>query len=376
VLPPRQLLLPTQRLPAGMTMARRFMHAAHRVTHPCGVRYLSHRAIVARRFGPPEVLQLESVSPFTPSAGQVLIKMFAAGVNPSDTYVRLGPQGPWAATPHLLPALPYTPGKDGAGVVASVGVGVTNFVPGERVYTTGSVTGTLAEYALCAVETVHPMPDRISFAQGACIGVPCATAHRALNIKCAAQAGEAIFIHGASGAVGLAATQLAVSKGCIVVGSAGSTAGEAAIRALGATAVNHRSEGYLDAAAAALPATKEGRFDLVLEMAAHANLLADLKLLSRGARVAIIGSKPLPVALNPRLLMPDEVSVHGVFLPASSPQEKTETHRALFNAMEDGQLTPVVGTTFELADAAKAHIEVMEPSQGAKVGNVVLTVVE
>ena len=104
--------------------------------------------------------------------------MFAAGVNPSDTYVRLGPHGPWAATPHLLPTPPFTPGKDGAGIVEAIGEGVSGVSVGDRIYTTGSVSGTCAEFALCTVDSVHPLPDNVSFAQGACIGVPCATPPR------------------------------------------------------------------------------------------------------------------------------------------------------------------------------------------------------
>ena len=277
----------------------------------------THQAIVASSFGPPEVLKLETVARPAPSSGQVLVKMYAAGVNPSDTYVRLGPHGPWAATPHLLPSPPFTPGKDGAGIVEEIGGGVSGLAVGERVYTTGSVSGTSAEFAVCNADTVWPLPARVSFAQGACVGVPCATAYRALVLRCAAKSGEAVFIHGASGAVGLAATQLAAGMGCTVIGTAGTAAGEAAIAALGATPVNHRTNDYLESAKAALPAHTDGLFDVVLEMAAHANLLADVSVLRHAGRVAIIGSKPLPIEFNPRLLMPKEISVHGVFLPAS-----------------------------------------------------------
>lgn len=339
-------------------------------------RLASHKAIVASSFGPPDVLQLQTVPVPSPSAGQVLLKMYAAGVNPSDTYVRLGPHGPWAATPHLLPTPPFTPGKDGAGVIQQLGDGVSGMAVGDRVYTTGSHTGTCAEHAVCAAETVHPLPDRISFAQGACVGVPCATAHRALITRCAAKPGEAVLVHGASGAVGLAATQLAVELGCSVVGTAGTAAGEAAIAALGATAVNHRAEGYLDAARAALPTASDGLFDVVLEMAAHANLVSDVSVLRTGGRVAIVGSTPQPVSLNPRLLMPKEISLHGVFLPAASAAEKEATHRALYDAMDRGALRPIVGTALPLAEAARAHMEIMEPSAGGKVGNIVLVVRE
>ena len=333
----------------------------------------SFKAIVASAFGGPEVLKLSSRSmeELSPAANQVLVEIHAAGVNPSDTYVRLGPQGPWAATPHLLPTPPYTGGKDGAGIVVAVGDGTPTAPPlGSRVYTTGSLSGTYAEYALCDVKSVHALPPNISFAQGACVGVPCATAHHALA-RCRAKPGDNVFVHGASGAVGLAAVQLATDMGCAVVGSAGSAEGEAAVLAAGAiAAVNHRAVDYL----AAVEAAAADKFDLILEMAAHANLVADLGLLRRGGQLAVIGSKAQPIELNPRLLMPNELSIRGIFLPTQSEAESKETHAALYAAMEKGALAPVVATEIPLAEAPKAHVEVMEPSSGGKAGNVVLMV--
>jgi len=335
----------------------------------------SFSAIVASSFGGPEVLKLASRQMAElPSleAGQVLVEMHAAGVNPSDTYVRLGPHGPWAATPHLLPTLPFTPGKDGAGVVAAVGAGTAGALPvGSRVYTTGSVSGTYAEYAVCDAQHVRPLPDAVSFAQGACVGVPCATAHRALFTRGGAEAGDCIFVHGASGAVGLAAVQLAAARGCHVVGSASSAEGHAAVLGAGALAVvNHREANYLEEARAALPASSDGKFDIVLEMAAHANLVADLSLLRRGGQVCIVGSKAQAVELNPRLLMAGEASLRGIFLPSSTAEELDAIHAALFNEMARGTLTPVVAKQLALPEAPAAHEEVMS-TQG-KAGNVVL----
>ena len=83
---------------------------------------------------------------------------------------------------------------------------------------------------------------------------------------------------------------------------------------------------------------------------------------------------PLPVDFNPRLLMPNELSIRGIFLPTQSEAESKETHAALYAAMEKGALAPVVATEIPLAEAPKAHVEVMEPSSGGKAGNVVLMV--
>ena len=129
------------------------------------------------------------------------------GVNPSDTYVRLGPNGPYKGNKKLIPDLPYTPGKDAAGVVEQVGSSVKNFKKSDRVYVSGSVTGTYSNYAICNESTVFALPSNVSFSQGACVGVPCATAHRAIHCRGNLKKGESVFIHGASGAVGLAAVR-------------------------------------------------------------------------------------------------------------------------------------------------------------------------
>ena len=137
------------------------------------VRAKSMKAIRVNEFGGPELLRLQEVSTPTPGPGQVLVRMHAIGVNPVETYIRAG-------TYAYKPALPYTPGNDGAGVVEQVGPDVNEFKPGDRVYTAGSLSGAYAEFALCRTEQVHPLPANVSFAQGAAMGTPYATAYRGL----------------------------------------------------------------------------------------------------------------------------------------------------------------------------------------------------
>src|SRR5881275_2820504 len=131
------------------------------------------KAILVRQFGGPEVLKLEEVPTPKHGAGQVLVRIYAAGVNPYDTYMRTG-------TYAQKPPLPYTPGSDGAGVVEAVGEGVTKVKKGDRLYTAKTVTGAYAEYALALEEQVHPLPAKISFSQGAGVWVPYGTAYHAL----------------------------------------------------------------------------------------------------------------------------------------------------------------------------------------------------
>jgi NADPH:quinone reductase len=136
------------------------------------------KAIRVHQFGGPEVLTLEDVPDPKPSTRQVLVRVRAAGVNPADTYIRTG-------TYAALPPLPYTPGVDAAGTVEAIGGGVAHLEKGDRVWvfaqsSANGATGAYAEKMLCAAEHVHPLADRLSFAQGAAIGVPYLTAWRAI----------------------------------------------------------------------------------------------------------------------------------------------------------------------------------------------------
>ena len=176
------------------------------------------KAIRVHEFGGPDVLKLEDVPDLHAGAGQVVVRVKAAGVNPYDTYMR---QGTYA----IKPPLPYTPGSDAAGTVGSVGEGVAGLAPGDRVYVAGTLTGAYAEQTLAEAWQVHPLPPDVSFAQGAGVNVPYATAFRALWQVGRAQPGETVLIHGASGGVGVAGVQLARAAGLKVFGTGGTERG-------------------------------------------------------------------------------------------------------------------------------------------------------
>src|SRR5687767_361645 len=125
--------------------------------------------------GGPEVLKLEELPNPSAASDQVLVRIHAIGVNPVDTYIRAGA--------YSISNLPYTPGFDAAGVVEAVGPEVTRFRKGDRVYTSATITGSYAEYAVCNNQTVHPLPGNVSYAHGAALGIPYATAYRALFHK-------------------------------------------------------------------------------------------------------------------------------------------------------------------------------------------------
>jgi NADPH2:quinone reductase len=315
------------------------------------------KAIRVHEFGGPEVLRIEEVPTSQPGPGEVLIRMHAIGVNPVETYIRAGKYA-------RLPELPYTPGNDGAGIVEQVGPDVNEFKLGDRVYTAGSVSGTYAEFALCKTEQVHPLPANVSFAQGASMGTPYATAYRGLFQRADAKAGETVLVHGASGGVGTAAVQLARARGLRVLGTAGSDEGLKLAHEQGAHEVfNHRASDQFEQI---MKATGGRGVDVIVELLANVNLGKDLNILAKGGRVAIIGSRGR-VEINPRDVMQRDVDVRGMVMPNTPPADLASIHAALVAGLENRTLRPVIGKEFPLAEAAKAHGAVMEPGAFGKI---------
>jgi NADPH:quinone reductase len=315
------------------------------------------KAIRVHEFGGPEVLRLEEVPELRPTESQLVVRLAAVGVNPVDTYKRAG----WHAhSPHL----PYTPGEDGAGTVEAVGREAKRFKLGDRVYLARSVTGTYAEAALCEEWQAQPLPANVSFKQGACLGVPYTTAYRALFHRAAARAGETVLVHGASGGVGLAAVQLARAAGLTVFGTAGTEAGRRLVAEQGAHHVfDHAAEGYLEE----LAKLTGGRgVDCVVEMLANVNLDRDLAVLAKFGRVVVVGSRGR-VEIDARQAMTRDAAILGMTLFNATAEDLRSINAALHAGLEAGTLRPVVGKTLPLAEAARAHREVLEPGAHGKI---------
>ena len=321
------------------------------------------KAILVREFGGPEVLKLAEAPDPKPGPGQILVRIHAAGVNPYDTYMRTGNYA-------IRPALPYIPGADGAGIVEAVGGEVDGVAPGTRVYISGTTIhrsyGAYAERAVCQPHQVHPLPDRVSFSQGAGVGVPYVTAFRALHDRARIQPGETLFIHGASGSVGLAAIQIARAWGLTIIGTAGTSEGLDLVRAQGAhQGLNHHDAGYLDT----LKTLTGGRGpDVIMEHLANVNLDHDLTALAHGGRIIVVGNRGR-VEIDPRKTMGKDAAILGMALWNTPDPDRARIHRALEAGLSIGTLAPVVSTELPLAEAARAHEMVLAP--GAK-GKIVL----
>jgi NADPH2:quinone reductase len=314
------------------------------------------KAIRVHEFGPPEVLKLEEIPTPKPAAGQVLVRIHAAGVNPYEAAQRAG-------TYAVKPNLPYTPGSDAAGVVEAVGDAITKVKTGDRVYTAQTLTGAYAEYALALESQVHGLPGKLSFAQGAGVWVPCGTAYHALYHSAKAHASETVLVHGASGGVGIATVQLARAAGLRVLGTAGSAKGLELVTREGAhEAFDHSKAGYQEEI---MRATGGRGVDIIVEMLANVNLANDLKLLATNGRVIVVGNRG-DVTINARDLMVRRGSIRAFTLWAITEAEAAEMHAGLLAAMESGTLRPVVGKEIPLAEAARAHKEILEPGTAGK----------
>lgn len=319
------------------------------------------QAIVVRRFGGPEVLELADLDDPSPRPAEVLVRIHAIGVNPVDTYVRSG-------TYAVKPDLPYIPGQDAAGIVQAVGRRVSGVKPGDRVYITGTVRGraqgAYASLAVCHPWQVHALPEHLSFAQGAAIGVPYATAYRALVDKARVRLGETVLVHGASGGVGLAAVQIARLLGATVVGTAGSADGRALVAEQGAHHVlDHSMPDHLDA----MRGLTRGRgVDVVVEMLANVNLDRDLDVVAPYGRIVVVGNRG-PIEIDPRKAMSRDASILGMVLWNVPTGEMEAIHQALGDLFARGALTPVVGRELPLAEAARAHELVLAPGARGKI---------
>ena len=322
-------------------------------------------AIQVHKFGGPEELKYSTSVPRpTPGPDEVLVRVKAAGVNPVDAVIRQGGFGPQK--------FPFIPGTDFAGIVEEVGTNVTTFKVGERVYgsDTDSPNGMSAYAQFIAVKhhLVHPLHDTLTFSQGACLPIPYFTAYRALIHLGQAKPGETVFIHGASGGVGIASVQVASGLGLTVIGTSSTPEGQQLARKAGAHFVfNHYEEGYLEKVK---EAAGERGIDLIIESIADKNLKKDLNLVRNKGRVVIVGGAA-DIPINPLDVFLREIVVKGVFIYSITKEELFETRHALYAGAKAGWLCPYIWKEFPLEKAVDAHVLL---GSGGTCGKIILTV--
>lgn len=319
------------------------------------------QAVRVHQFAVPNAMKLETIQDPMPGPGQVRIRLANAGINPNETYVLTGTYA------FYTPELPFTPGFDGAGIIDALGEDVTSFRLGDRVYLAGFMapvnTGTYAEKVVASASHVHALPDNVSFAQGAALGIPAAAAYRAVFIQGEVTRGTKVFIHGASGGVGLVAIQLAKAAGATVIGSASSEAGRQLILETGADrAMDHLSKDNLDELRELAGGTGP---DVIIEFLANHNLAMDMEVIARYGRIIVIGNRGT-IEINPRLLMGKDSQIRGLGIPNYRPEEYEECFRTIHEYLVQGRLIPVVGRHFSLEEANEAHRIILDQKTRGK----------
>ncbi|HEY3344721.1 MAG TPA: NADP-dependent oxidoreductase [Anaerolineaceae bacterium] len=307
---------------------------------------ITMQAISVHDYGGPEVLVLEQVPRPQPQPGQVLIHVFAVGVNPADWKFRSG-----FMKQYMPLSFPWIPGLEGAGTVEAIGEGVTNFQLGQAVY--GAFTSSYAEYAVAAEGDVQPIPDDLSFEQAASVPVGALTAWGAVIDAAQVQSGQRLLVHGAAGGVGSYALQLARWKGAHVIGTASARNVEF-VRSLGA-------EGVIDYHAAPFE-TVVRDLDVVIDTVGGDLPERSLKVLRPGGKLVTIAAR----------LPPDMGKDQGI-KAMNAGRAAPGTLKQISELIETKDLTPVVGAVFPLAEARQAH-EQSETGHGR--GRIILKIAE
>jgi NADPH:quinone reductase len=317
------------------------------------------RAIQWRRNGPArEVLELVELPDPAPGPGEVLVRVHASGVNPHDTKGRAG----WRGVVHQ--GGPVIPHSDGAGVIIGVGEGVPSARIGERVGLHGARHGRGTCVEQIAIGSAHAvgLPDGLSFAEGAALGVPCLTAHLAL-FSDGPIAGQTVLIQGGAGAVGLAAVKFAAKHGARVIATASTPAKQAVARAAGASEVlDYRAP---DVAQRILDLTAGRGVDRIIEVDFGANQALDGQVIMPHGVIAAYSStrEPKPV-LDYYVFAKKGVTLH--FVQASTLQDKAREAgvAATVAATRQGWMNLPIAAVFPLERTAEAHEALEAGSQG------------
>ncbi len=295
-----------------------------------------------------------------PSAGEVRIRIAASGVNPGDVKKREDAFGIGMPYPRVIPH------SDGAGVIDAVGEGVANGWIGRRVWCYGAQSyrpfGTAAEYTVVPLDHVAPLPEGVSMEQGACLGIPGITAHRAVFVA-GSPAGRTVLVQGGAGAVGACAVQLAHRAGARVIASCRAESDKPIALRAGADAAFLTDQSFAGHVHALAP---DG-VDHIVEVAFAANIKVDVELLAQGAAIATYATNT-PVAELPVWHLAF-VNANLFFIGSDDVpvDAKLQATRDINRALEAGWQGLDIAETFPLNDIAKAHELVEHPTKPGRV---------
>ncbi len=311
-----------------------------------------------------DVMQIGNWPDPVAGPGEVLVRLRASGVNPSDVKSRGGAFG---RARFLGRTIPHS---DGAGDIVAVGPGVDAARVGERVWVWNGQyqrpMGTAAELIALPAAMAVKLPNAVSYEAGACLGIPAMTAAQAVRL-CQIEPGDHVLVSGGAGAVAHYAIQLAKLRGAHVLTTISGPAKAAHAIAAGADAtINYRTENVAERVAAL---TGGQGLDAIVEMDLGANA-ALIGLLRAGGRMAIYGVTGAEVAIPGRASLQGAVSLNFLYVYEQKPTLRAAIIRELSNLLATGRLIHAVGASFPLDQIAAAH-EAVE--QGSVIGNVVVT---
>jgi NADPH:quinone reductase len=320
------------------------------------------RAAIYTRTGPAaEVLRVEELDRPQPGPGEVLIRVRASGINPTDYKIRAG------LTPRPIDGF-QVPHQDGAGIIEAVGAGVDPGRVGQRVWlwlaAAGRRWGTAAEWTVVPARQAVPLPDGASFDLGASLGVPAMTAHYCLFCD-GPIIGQTVLVAGGAGAVGHFAIELAKRAGAQVITTVSSVEKATMAEKAGADlAVNYRAADAAERVRAFAPAV-----DRVIEVALGANLALDLAVARAGTTVVTYAAEAADPALPVRACMTANVILRFILLYAVAPAALDQAAEDITAALAAGDLTGLPVHKFPLEDIVAAQ----EAAEAGVVGKVLVT---
>ncbi|WP_343757017.1 NADPH:quinone oxidoreductase family protein [Deinococcus depolymerans] len=320
----------------------------------------SMKAIRVERLGPPDVMELQDVPVPTPGPGEVRIEVEAVGINFADV---LSVAGEYLTRTRV----PYTPGMEFAGIVESLGEGVTGVQVGQRVAALGG-SGALARYSVVNAAGLIPVPENLSGAQAAAFPVSYFTAYHGLKTLGRGVEGEWVLVQAAAGALGTASIQLARAMGMHVIALASTDEKLALARDLGADVTILQDDP--DRVQKVRDAAGGKGVPLILEVVGGKRFQESLDMAAPQGRIIVIGNASREQAnLRPVELMKRNLTVTGLWLTSlmNDRAATMQAAQALAGLVGSGQVTPQVGPTYPLADSARAFQDLLDRKTTGKV---------
>jgi len=321
--------------------------------------------IAMKNAGDADILEIQHMEIPAPKSGEILIRVYAAGINRPDIFQRKGSYPPPQDASPIL-------GLEVAGEISEIGKDVTDWRIGDKVCALVNGGG-YAEYAIAPATQCLPIPDQFSFIQAATLPENFFTVWHNLFQRAQLKSGEALLVHGGSSGIGTTAVQLAVALGVKVFATAGSADKCKAVQSLGATAINYREQDFVSE----IKTQTQGQgVDVILDMVGGDYIQRNFSAAAKDARIvniAFLNGSKTELDLMP--VMVKRLTLTGSTLRGQSPQVKEsiaqELKQHVWPLLNEKKIKPIIDSVFPFSEVASAH-ERMESSQ--HIGKIMLEV--